>query len=148
MLICLGILKLEEIMNKKDLALTLRQQGYNCSQTMLCTFAEDFGLDQAMAYRLSEGLGGGFGGRRELCGAVNAMSLILSLHLSKGPGTLSKHETMAGVNQAVCRFIDKNGSHCCQQLKAENDEHRSCTDLILDCVEITEELLKEGKGND
>ncbi len=131
-------------MNKLKKAKELRSQGYNCSQTVFCTYAEDFGIDLKTAWKLTEGLGGGFGNRQGLCGAVNAMGMVLGLMTSSGlaSGGAQKKEMYERVNQITERFIEKNGSELCAVLKAGNSEHRSCTDLILDCVELIESYDK------
>ena len=71
-------------MDKLQRAMEIRNAGSNCSQTVLCTYAEEMGLDYETAWKMSEGQGGGFGGRKGLCGAVNAMSMVLSYFASEG----------------------------------------------------------------
>ena len=44
--------------------------GLNCSQAVVVAFAEDFGMDESLAKKVSCGLGGGVGREREVCGTV------------------------------------------------------------------------------
>ena len=65
--------------DKGEEARNLFLQGHNCAQAVLCAFAEDLGIDNAMARRMSACFGGGLGGQREVCGAVSGMCMALSL---------------------------------------------------------------------
>lgn len=133
-------------MDKLEKALEIRKNGANCSQTVLCTYASEMGLDYETAWRMSEGLGGGVGGRRGLCGAVNAMAMVLSYFASEGSASKGAHkkEVYALVNRAVELFKERNGSELCAVLKShEVQEIKSCTDLILECVKIIEEFRNE-----
>lgn len=131
-------------MTKEEYAKYLHRNGHNCSQSVVCAFADDFGLDQELAYRLAEGLGRGFGGREEVCGAVSGMALVLGLKNSQGKVSMgaSKKATMALVNRGTCKFIDQNGTHTCQHLLAKNGT-AGCDDLIGQCAAIAQELLNE-----
>lgn len=53
--------------------------GYNCCQAVFTAFAERYGLTQEEALRLSGAFGAGFGGAREVCGVVSAMTLVCGL---------------------------------------------------------------------
>ena len=132
-------------MDKKELARQLHCNGHNCCQAVLCAFADDYGLDQELAFRLAEGFGRGFGGRQEVCGAVSAMAMVMGLENSGGKTSMGKTKvaTMATVNDQVECFIEKNHTHICKNLLNENGKHRSCNDLIADCAEILEETLKK-----
>lgn len=66
-------------MKKSDKAIEYFKTGYNCSQSVFLTFAEDFGLDKETALKLSSSFGGGMGRLREVCGAVTAMFAIAGL---------------------------------------------------------------------
>lgn len=54
-------------------------KGYNCSQAVLVAFAEDCGIDEKTAARLSSSFGGGMGRMREVCGAVTGMFMVAGL---------------------------------------------------------------------
>ncbi len=52
--------------------------GCTCSQAVFCAFARDMGMDETLAYKIMEGFGGGFGGMREMCGALCAAAAVIS----------------------------------------------------------------------
>lgn len=66
-------------MDKKELARHKFLNGYNCAQAVLCTYAQDLGMDEETAYRLAEGFGSGIPGLQSLCGACSAMIMVESL---------------------------------------------------------------------
>lgn len=96
----------------------LFKQGYNCSQAVAGAFAETVGLDRQLLLRLAASFGGGFGRKREICGAVSGMGLILGYVYAdtdtshKG----AKEEHYRRVQQVADRFAEKNGSIVCREL--------------------------------
>ena len=62
-------------MSKVEKAEALFKSGCNCSQAVFTAFADEFGLDEELAKRLSCGLGGGVGRMREVCGAVSGAAM-------------------------------------------------------------------------
>ena len=46
-------------------------RGYNCAQIVLCSYAEELGIDEETLFRISEGFGAGMGGMMQTCGAVD-----------------------------------------------------------------------------
>lgn len=53
--------------------------GYNCCQSLLTAYCENYGLDRTTALKLGTGLGGGVGHCGELCGFVSGACLLLGL---------------------------------------------------------------------
>ena len=45
---------MEEIMNKEEYAVTLRNRGYNCAQAVVCAFCEESDLSQEQMFAISE----------------------------------------------------------------------------------------------
>ena len=60
------------MMNKREIANTLHEKGYNCAQSVVCAFSEELGVDKALLFRLTEGLGLGMGCTKGVCGALSA----------------------------------------------------------------------------
>ena len=54
----------------------LFHEGYNCSQSVVLSFADLTGVDEALLEKISIGLGGGVGRLREVCGAVSGMAMV------------------------------------------------------------------------
>ncbi len=65
-------------MTKGDLAYENFLKGYNCTQAVTAAFAEELGLDEKTAARLSGGFGGGMGRLREVCGTFSGIVMVLS----------------------------------------------------------------------
>ena len=46
-------------------------KGYNCAQSVACTYADLVGLDEETMFKVTEGLGKGMGGTLATCGALS-----------------------------------------------------------------------------
>src|SRR5512136_1921763 len=51
----------------------------NCSQAILSTYCEEFGLERNLALRLAQGFGGGMARTGRTCGAVTGAYMVLGL---------------------------------------------------------------------
>ncbi|MBO7635180.1 MAG: C_GCAxxG_C_C family protein, partial [Paludibacteraceae bacterium] len=60
-------------------AVELFKSGYNCSQSVVGAFADEFGLTEEQALKVSASFGGGIGRMRETCGAACGMFLLAGL---------------------------------------------------------------------
>ncbi len=69
---------------KSDVAVDKFMSGYNCAQSVLYAYGPELGLDSETALRVATGLGGGLGGRGEVCGAVTGGILALGLKYGRG----------------------------------------------------------------
>lgn len=118
--------------------------GYNCSQTVLSMFCEQYGLDMATAQKIGCGFGSG-ARRAELCGAVSGAVLVIGLkHGDDIPLCNSKVEEFMQI------FKEKNQSIVCRELlqcditTPQGKEHAlqqnlfatRCLDLVISAVEI------------
>lgn len=65
-------------MSRADRAEALFREGYNCSQTVVATFADVLDMSVEEAAKMSAALGAGVGKMREVCGAVSGMALVAS----------------------------------------------------------------------
>ncbi len=122
------------------------EKGYNCAQSVLCAYAEELGLDKALAYRMAESLGGGFGGMQEVCGAFAAACLVLSCYTSDGKleGGSSKPVTRQAILKAAEQFRGEMGSILCREiLGGEKIVHGSCGKRVRTAAEIIEKLWPE-----
>ena len=100
-------------MNRVDKAEALFESGCNCAQSVFVAFADEFGIEEETAKRVSCGLGGGVGRMREVCGAVSGASLILGLR--HGPDKAAVYPKV----QDFCReFKQACGSLVCRELLA------------------------------
>jgi C_GCAxxG_C_C family probable redox protein len=120
-------------------------RGYNCAQIVLCSYAEELGIDEETLFRISEGFGAGMGGMMQTCGAVTAMFMALGLANSSGDlqACDTKPQTMKKVRELAAEFEKKNGSIVCRELKGIDTGKvlRSCDGCIEDSIRILGEYL-------
>ena len=100
-------------MSEIERAEALFLSGLNCSQSVFCAFAEEFGMDLETAKKVSCGLGGGVGRLREVCGAVTGATLVLGMR--HGP---DKDAVYPKVQEFCAKFKEECGSIVCRELLA------------------------------
>ena len=113
--------------------------GYNCSQAILSTYGDLYGIDEVTAFKLAEGFGLGMGGFKDECGALTSTFMTLGLANSDGDlgkGT-TKLDTYAKVKEAGKAFEESLGSMMCGELLRKEKEMKA---------EATAEQLEESKG--
>lgn len=146
-------------MNQIETAVSCFKQGFSCSQAILSTFGEQFGLDRETALKLAAGFGGGMGRMAGTCGAVTGAFMVLGLKY----GTVSpedkqaKELTYKKVREFAVRFKEQNGSVECRELlgceistseglqivKKKELISTLCPKFVRDAAEILEEMLKD-----
>ncbi|MEA5027154.1 hypothetical protein SDC9_82784 [bioreactor metagenome] len=134
-------------MNRIDLAKSLHQEHCSCAQAILVAYHQELGTDELTAYKIGDGLGAGYGKLRGLCGAVNAMGMVISAINS---GTLqqkgaTKEHTMTEVRACAEQFTAEYHSLLCSELLESNRETRTCNDLVAGCAQIIENYLAAQK---
>ena len=151
---------------KREKAEQLFLQGYNCAQSVLLAYCDEFGLDERTAARLASPFGGGVGGMRETCGAVSAMVMIEGLRTgyTEPSAKQEKAALYARVRTLAERFGQINGSIKCRELLenagarfAEAPAGRSgqyyaarpCCKLVGDAAELMDQAdeTEEQGGN-
>ena len=94
------------------------RKGYNCAQSVFITFAEEFGIDNETALKLSSSFGGGMGRLREVCGAVSSMFAIAGLkegYISPNDDDAkAKHYEL--IQNLAHKFKEKYGTIICREL--------------------------------
>ncbi len=145
-------------MTKKEKAMALFKEGYNCSQSVFGAFAEELGLDFETALKISSSFGGGMGRLREVCGAVSGMFMAAGLKCgySDPKDFNAKKAHYKLIQQLAEKFKEKNKYIVCRQLlgiegqdnnyvpSERNSEYykkRPCINLIGDAAEILEEYF-------
>lgn len=148
--------------SRKDKALELFMEGYNCSQSVFAAFSYRYGLDTETAKKISAGLGGGIGRQREVCGAVSGAVLVIgSLSAAvSGDDRTGKKQNYELVREFCDLFRERHGGTiiCREMLKiaaekketAKPDERnaeyyakRPCAKAVYDAAEILEEMIKK-----
>ena len=144
-------------MDKEQTARQLFKNGYNCAQSVFCTFAQDFGFDFETALKLSSSFGGGMGRLREVCGAVSAMFMIAGLKYgySSNDNDKAKEKHYELIQKLAKDFENQNGSIICRDLlkldiKKDSPtpqkrteayyKNRPCEELVASACKIIENL--------
>lgn len=154
-----GLYKGRDIM-RKEKAMKLFEEGYNCAQSVFLAFEDVHGLDTKTAAMLSSSFGAGMGRLREVCGAVSGMFLTAGiLYGYENPSAVEeKAEHYARIQELAGRFEAENGSIVCRELlgisvkkdipvpEARTTEYykkRPCKNLVGQAAEILEQYILE-----
>lgn len=151
-------------MTKAEKAIALHGSGSSCSQAVFTVFAEDLGMDENLAHKVSTGLGGGMGRMGLTCGAISGGVLALSLAYGNVSG--SDQEAKMKTYEVVAKFIAdieaQYGSTQCRVLLGGADlwteagraavkdaglSDKVCNRIVADAVKYVETLLPKGKNN-
>lgn len=132
-------------MTKKELAISLHDQKYNCAQSVACAFAEDLNIDPQILFKICEGFGLGMGCMNGTCGAISGAVALLGMKTSDGnlDSPATKASTYQLSRELLEKFQQKNSSTICKELKGIDTGTvlRSCPGCIEDAVEFVEEIL-------
>ncbi len=145
---------------KTDLARRYHEQGFGCAQSVLASFAQEYGLSEESALRIATGFGSGMGRMCEVCGALTGAFMVIGLKHGKvitdgsryGTNTETTYRLVA---ELAKKFESRNGSIYCRELighDLSNPVERekvvqlglfttTCRKCILDSVELLEEML-------
>jgi C_GCAxxG_C_C family probable redox protein len=142
--------------NRVEEAVECYRGGAACSQAVLATYAEDFGLSREQAMKVASGFAGGMR-LAETCGAVTGAFMVLGLKLA-GPRCAQRDgrgEIYAAVRDFAVRFKERNGTVVCRELlgcdigtpagarraKEEGLCSAICPKLVQDAAGILEQML-------
>ncbi len=131
-------------MNRKEQAVMLHKNGFNCAQSVACSFCNIMGTNPEEVFRLAEPFGLGMGSMGT-CGAVTAMALVTGMKLSDGnlDNPKTKRDCYAMMQKLTEEFINKNSSIICRELKGvgTGEVLRDCNGCIEDAVELLDKHL-------
>jgi len=147
------MIKETEIESRVSEAITLFEQGYNCSQAVFMAYADKYQIDSETAAKLATSFGGGMGRLREVCGAVSGMFFVLGLHypFTQPTDKVAKDANYKAVQRTAADFKSVMGSYICADLlktkrepqqpeSAERNEAyynlRPCTRCVAVATEI------------
>jgi len=120
-------------MSKSEIALEMFNCSmhchYNCSQSVLYAFAEEYGLDKETASSVACGFGAGMGCCQYVCGAVSGAIMVIGLKYGKDMKTTYKK-----VRDFIRRF-------------KETTTTVECKELLNGCNLLTEEGQQFFKDN-
>lgn len=143
-----------------DKAEKLFREGCNCSQAVFAAFCDVTGFSTEQALKISSGFGGGFGRKREVCGAVSGMTMTLGCILGNDDVRDSgrKNGIYALTGSCMDSFSARLGSCVCREIlgmpkgeyspissarTSEFYNKRPCVQCIRTAAEITAEVLGE-----
>ena len=142
-------------MTHKEKAVQYYQDGYLCSQSVLATYAEEYGLTEELALKLGTCLGAGMR-KGEVCGACTGALMVLGLMHDDPKNRKTAYEN---TKQFLNDFRDVNGSYLCNDLlgcdvrtpegvQYARDHHlftEFCPKMVASAVEILEKIMSAQK---
>jgi C_GCAxxG_C_C family probable redox protein len=148
-------------MTKSENAALWFADTFNCSQAVLTSFGQDYGLTEEQCLKIGCAFGGGMARRQMTCGAVTGALMALGLHFGRGENDPYSQTGTAyeKTNAFFEEFTKLNGSITCRDLLQGLDMNdpvdkekirelelftTSCAKYVQDAVRITETLI--GKG--
>lgn len=140
-------------MTRKETAVALFKEGYNCAQSVFAAYADLYGIDRETALKMSCSFGGGVGRMREVCGTVSGMAMVAGMQTGNtdAKNQQAKKENYEIVRELAEEFRRENGSIICRELlgldKAEKEaapelrteeyyKKRPCVELVEMAADI------------
>ena len=105
--------------SRKEQAVALFMEGYNCSQSVFVPYADLFGMDRETALKVSASFGAGIGRMREVCGAASGMFLAAGMLTgqTEGKDQMAKKKNYEVVQLLAEEFKKENrGTYICREL--------------------------------
>ncbi len=149
---------MQKELSRATLAKNYFLQGYNCTQSVVLTFADLFEIDQNCLLSIASSFGGGMGRLREVCGTVCGMFIVMGLisgYHTPETGKVKADHYAHIQNLARC-FEEQNGSIICRELlKLDNKrdlpipdartteyyKKRPCPELVESAAQILDTYL-------
>lgn len=121
--------------SRKEKAVRLFQEGFNCSQAVFAAYSDIYGIDEKTALRLASSFGAGMGRMREVCGTCSGMFLVAGLEsgATEGKDAAGKKQNYDMVQMLAEEFRKRNGTIICREL------------LGLDTPQVTAAEFKDTK---
>jgi C_GCAxxG_C_C family probable redox protein len=143
-------------MSKAELAVACFEEGFMCSQAVLSTYSEQFGLPREAALKIAETFGGDMV-MGKTCGAVTGALMVIGLKHGRAEAgdDKAKEKSQQLVQDFVKAFEARNGTVECRELlkvdisTPEGLEHArdyglfdiQCPKFVQDAAEIIEDIL-------
>jgi C_GCAxxG_C_C family probable redox protein len=144
-------------MDRVELAVSLFQKGFSCSQALLAAYGDCFGLDREVALRVAAGFGGGMGRMAKTCGAVTGAFMLIGLKHGgiDAEDRQAKAKTHEVVREFARRFSACHESLVCRELlgcdistpegsQTAKEKHLTttiCPRLVKSAAQILEEVI-------
>jgi C_GCAxxG_C_C family probable redox protein len=132
-------------------------KGLTCSQAILSTYGDEFGLDRELALKLSCAFGGGMACMAETCGAVTGAFMVIGLKYGRTrvKDLRKRDKSYELAREFVSQFKTRHGSIICRELlgldigtpegmrlaKERRLFTETCPNYVRDAAEIIENIL-------
>lgn len=133
--------------------------SYNCAQSLLLPFLEQYGIREEDGHKIASAFGAGMGRMQETCGAVTGAFMVLGLEYGfVNPNDQRQRELLLEkTREFVAKFKDEYGTIQCKDLlmcdlnteegqkkhKEENQRELVCKKCVKHSVNILEEMIGE-----
>lgn len=151
---------MEENEKRIEKAVALFKSGFNCAQSVVAAFADQYGFTEEQALHMAASFGGGIGRMRMTCGAACGLFMLAGLEKCavEGKDRESKAANYALVQQLAEEFKKRNGTLICAELlglkKTEGSSvpeerttqyyaKRPCARMVEEAARIWVEHLEE-----
>lgn len=147
-------------MTHEEKALSYFSKKFHCSQSILAAFADEFGLTEEQALKVSACFGGGMN-KGEVCGACTGALMVLGMKYGHFIADDLKGRAAANANAVhfLEEFRKRNGSYICREIlgcdlgtdegrnraRATNLFTTTCCDMVASAVRILDEMLESGE---
>lgn len=145
-------------MKNEEIALEYFKNGFNCAQSVLIAFKDNYNINEEDLLKISSGFGGGMGRLQETCGVVSGAYMVIGLRHGKynKDDCEANEKTYELVREFSSRFKEIHGTTICRELlgcnllteegqnyyKENNLRENVCIKCIKDSVKILNEMLK------
>ena len=131
--------------NRKQKALELFKNKYNCAQSIIVAYCDKVGLTEEMAIKLTSGFGGGVASLGRTCGTVNAGVMLLSLKFGSDnvEDVENKNRTRFIIRSFISEFEEKHSSQCLDILTKEEKRYTMHSEKCESVVALVCDLLEK-----
>lgn len=139
-------------MSKKEQALKLFNNGYNCAQSVLIPFSDQINIDVEVAKAISSPFGGGMGRLQRTCGAVTGAFSVIGMLNKEIPDSDKKITNYEAVQKFETIFREKHGTSLCREIlncdlsteegKNKFEEENLRKNICEKCIESAIEILE------
>ncbi|MCL2383825.1 MAG: C-GCAxxG-C-C family protein [Oscillospiraceae bacterium] len=134
---------------RKEKAIKLFEQKYNCAQAVVLAYGDSFDLDEDALKKVTSGFGGGIAATGEVCGAISGA--VVALGLKYGFTDSLDTETRAKQKEVIRNFMNAfKANHKgvdCRELLTEDEGtvHKihspKCFSVVEEICDLLEKYL-------
>lgn len=144
-------------MARGEVAVTLFNEGFNCSQSVLSAYSDLFGLDRKTTLKIAQAFGAGMARMGHICGAVTGAFMAIGLKYGRvsAEDEDAKEKTYGVALEFVKRFKSQHGSIICRELlgvdlsapegikeaEEKNLFETLCPKFVQGAIDILEQIL-------